>query len=507
MHQSPSSSSTTAASSSTSNNIGNNSTSSPVPLENSAPTPQNIDGGGSAASEGSSSTCHHQSPYDLRRKIPQDLWNSSCTTATSSSSNASNSSFSCVSVNNTNQAALSPYQEESSSSSSSSSLTANTSSQPLRKRPRTATATSSTSSSLSGSNHIGTSSSTQQVSESNLPPAAHYLQYEIPDEVLLTIFSYLFEHDLCRLSLVCKRFNLIANDSELWKRLYQSVYEYDLPLFNTEICKFTFVKPDSSNYVNPWKESFRQLYRGIHVRAGYQDKKYKSRKIIYFDTIAAALEYPEDYKQKQNQKVLRFDQYDNDKSNSSNVTSQPLIFLHSGHYKDDYLFIDSDVAWIGAASGSNVADNVILERESSSTVMFVEGANHAYLGFMTLKFSPDNTSTVQHHKHYCLEIGESCSPTVDNCIIRSSSVVGAAVCVTGSGANPTIRNCDISECENVGLYVTNYAQGIYEHNEICKNALAGIWVKDFASPIMRENHIHHGRDVGIFTFENGMVSF
>jgi hypothetical protein len=68
-----------------------------------------------------------------------------------------------------------------------------------------------------------------------------------------------------------------------------------------------------------------------------------------------------------------------------------------------------------------------------------------------------------------------------------------------------IRHCDISDCENVGLYVTDYAQGTYEHNEISRNALAGIWVKNFASPIMRENHIHHGRDVGIFTFDNGMV--
>ncbi|KAL5282668.1 FBXO11 family protein [Megaselia abdita] len=459
-HQSSSSSSTTSASSSSSsNNLGNNASSSPFPLENSAPTPQNINGGGSAASEGSTSTCHHQSPYDLRRKIP-DLWNGV------------------------------PYLEETLSTAS------------IRKRPRTATATSSTSSS-SGSNHPGTSSLSQQAFESNLPPAAHYLQYEIPDEVLLTIFSYLFEQDLCRLSLVCKRFNIIANDTELWKRLYQSVYEYDLPLFNTDLCKFSFVKPDSSEYDNPWKESFRQLYRGIHVRAGYQDKKYKSRRIIYFDTIATALEYPEDFKQKQNQRILRLDQYDDDKNNSSNATSQPIIFLHSGHYKDDYLFIDSDVAWIGAAPGANVAEHVILERESSSTVMFFEGANHAYLGFMTLKFSPDNTSTVQHHKHYCLEVSENCSPTIDNCIIRSSSVVGAAVCVAGRGANPTIRNCDISECENVGLYVTNHAEGTYEHNEISKNALAGIWVKDGAKPVMRENHIHHGRDVGIFTFENG----
>lgn len=84
--------------------------------------------------------------------------------------------------------------------------------------------------------------------------------------------------------------------------------------------------------------------------------------------------------------------------------------------------------------------------------------------------------------------------------------VGAAVCVSGVGANPVIKHCDISDCENVGLYVTDYAQGIYEDNEISRNALAGIWVKNYANPIMRRNHIHHGRDVGIFTFDNGLVS-
>ena len=84
--------------------------------------------------------------------------------------------------------------------------------------------------------------------------------------------------------------------------------------------------------------------------------------------------------------------------------------------------------------------------------------------------------------------------------------MGAAVCVNGSGAEPFIRFCDISDCENVGLYVTDYAHGTYEDNEISRNALAGIWVKNFANPIMRRNHIHHGRDVGIFTFDNGLVS-
>ena len=46
--------------------------------------------------------------------------------------------------------------------------------------------------------------------------AAHYLQFELPDEVLLSIFSYLLEQDLCRVSQVCKRFRIIANDTELW---------------------------------------------------------------------------------------------------------------------------------------------------------------------------------------------------------------------------------------------------------------------------------------------------
>lgn len=51
-----------------------------------------------------------------------------------------------------------------------------------------------------------------------------------------------------------------------------------------------------------------------------------------------------------------------------------------------------------------------------------------------------------------------------------------------------------------------YVQGIYEDNEISNNALAGIWVKNHGNPIIRRNHIHHGRDVGVFTFDHGMVT-
>ncbi|XP_055956912.1 F-box only protein 11 isoform X1 [Patella vulgata] len=321
---------------------------------------------------------------------------------------------------------------------------------------------------------------------------AKYLQEDLPDEVLLKIFSYLLEFDLCRVSQVCRRFHSIANDDELWKTLYKDVFEYDSPLMlqNTEPKSYEFI-PSSEmvKYDNPWKESFGQLYRGVHVRPGYSNssqvrrKRYKGRNLVYFDAIEPAHQY-----------VDTKEIYD------------PLIFIHTGVYQGELLLIDTPVTLIGAAPG-NVMDHVFIEREMESTIMFVEGANGAYLGYVTLKFSPDITSSVPHHRHYALEVTENSSPIIQHCRIRSTSVVGAAVCVSGSGADPTIKNCYIKDCENVGMYVTDYATGVYEDNEISGNALAGIWVKNHATPIMRRNHIHHGRDVGVFTFENGMGYF
>lgn len=270
--------------------------------------------------------------------------------------------------------------------------------------------------------------------------AAHYLTYEMPDEVLLTIFSYFMEADLCRVALVCKRFQTIANDCELWKRIYQGVYEYDMPLFNPEPCKFLFMKVEDCEFSNPWKESFRQLYRGIHVRPNYQDRKYQGRNISYFNTVQAALDYADERNNVgggvANAAQLGAGMMPSTSSMSLNVSpgspmnddnmsvqESPgsLIFLHAGIYRGEFLVIDSDITLIGAAPG-NVAESIVLERESESTVMFVEGAKNAYIGHMTLKFSPDITSTVPHHKHYCLEVGENCSPTIDHCIIRSTSV-------------------------------------------------------------------------------------
>lgn len=182
----------------------------------------------------------------------------------------------------------------------------------------------------------------------------------------------------------------------------------------------------------------------FNYRLGYQDVNLKGRNLIYFNTVQGALDYADDRNSANSTTGSMSGSCSNhsgDGGAANPAAAAPsaagntgqtqvggggggngaLIFLHGGTYRGEFLVIDSDIALIGAAPG-NVAESVILERESESTVMFVEGAKNAYAGHLTLKFSPDVTSTVPHHKHYCLEVGENCSPTIDHCIIRSTSV-------------------------------------------------------------------------------------
>lgn len=117
------------------------------------------------------------------------------------------------------------------------------------------------------------------------------------------------------------------------RTLYQSVYEYDLPLFNPAPCRFEFISPVDSDHINPWKESFRHLYRGVHVRPGYQDKTFQGRNISYFNTVQGALDYTEE-------RGVNIAPGDDEASGA-------LIFLHAGTYRGEFLVIDSDVSLIG----------------------------------------------------------------------------------------------------------------------------------------------------------------
>lgn len=160
------------------------------------------------------------------------------------------------------------------------------------------------------------------------------------------------EQDLCRVSQVCKRFQVIANDTELWKSLYQQVYEYDLPLFNPAACKFEFVSPDESDYPNPWKESFRQLYRGVHVRLGYQESKQKGRSLPCFGTIQAALDYIDEFRNNSTTAGASSGSSSSSNSNSSSASSQASSCPASASGAAGKYFFSILRMFIGPASSS-----------------------------------------------------------------------------------------------------------------------------------------------------------
>lgn len=117
------------------------------------------------------------------------------------------------------------------------------------------------------------------------------------------------------------------------KKLYQSLYEYDVPLFYSDPCRFEFENVSDCEQANPWKDSFLQLYRGVHVRQGYQDLQFEGRQVPFFNTIQAALDYVDE------------------KSGNPNENGDiPLIFIHSGTYTGEFLVIDCDVSLIGTCT-------------------------------------------------------------------------------------------------------------------------------------------------------------
>ncbi|KXJ14961.1 F-box only protein 11 [Exaiptasia diaphana] len=287
-----------------------------------------------------------------------------------------------------------------------------------------------------------------------------------PDELLLQIFSFLQADDLCRVSQVCTRFATICQDETLWKQLYSRVFDMRKPLRRTE--EGLIVSQDSIGTLS-WKESFKMLHNSHHV---YQNNCFQENNILHHKTVQDAID---------------------------SVPANGFILVHAGTYKES-LVINKPVFIIGVSFGDINA--VTIESSVVTTVNFESGSSGALLGHLTVKHTVNQSS--QYSKHGCLEISGECSPVIFNCRLTSLSHAGATVYVHGKTARPVVSNCVISDSENVGIFVTDGAQGLYEDCEITNTKLAGVWVRSHANPIMRRNHVHHGRDVGFFIFDQGL---
>ncbi|CAD5225831.1 unnamed protein product [Bursaphelenchus okinawaensis] len=315
--------------------------------------------------------------------------------------------------------------------------------------------------------------------EDNQNYSSSYIS-RIPYEVVSKIFDYLYEDDLARCAQVCHRFNRVAGDPELWRRKYLDVFEYTQPLHHPAHSKFEFRDPKQSRRPNPWRDSYLQLKHGVHVWPGMGDRLAR-RKIAHFETIDGALKYVE-----------------------ARPDHEKLIFLHAGeYYIDSTVHISNKVQMIGASAGPLVRDKVTIMNSVDTTVAFTDGSNNSYLGYMNIIFKPHQQCPNPHAQHYALLVSDDATPMIEHCTIRSSSELGAAMCVRRARANPRVRNCSVTDCRNVGIYISDYAQGVFEDCDIARNQLAGIWVKTHAHPTFRRCDIHNGKDVGVFTFEHG----
>ncbi|OTF81144.1 hypothetical protein BLA29_006827 [Euroglyphus maynei] len=154
---------------------------------------------------------HHSSPYDLRRKPVSTL----------------NSNQNSVVTSETSPSSLSQQDESNVQSSSNDNTATNTSNVPNVQTTECPSIHSTTRQNNHGrsyrpQNNQSHSPTTKTFADKNqciddqYGAAASYLLYQLPDEVLLLIFSYLYEVDLCHVSEVCKRFHKIANDCKLW---------------------------------------------------------------------------------------------------------------------------------------------------------------------------------------------------------------------------------------------------------------------------------------------------
>ncbi|XP_065051741.1 F-box only protein 11-like [Rhopilema esculentum] len=308
----------------------------------------------------------------------------------------------------------------------------------------------------------------------HIPPG--YFQRMLPDEVLLKVCSFCPPVELSRLSMTCKRLNALCRDDSLWKTLYWRVYRMRQPLLRG--CSGLYEIADKNRFLGlTWRGSFPLLSNACHVTKDEKladDLKYLERKC--YSTINDAV---------------------------GATSPGGIILVHPGSY-DEEVTLEQKVSIIGTENPETQAYPTV--SCSTGTLFRIRpSATGSSLAYLRLEITAqEGNSQVRGH---CVEVCNDCSPTIQDCYITSKNTSSSAIFVHGDGGKPKVARCKVVECENVGIFVTDGAQGTYEDNEIYNNRLAGLWVKGGANPVVRRNSIHHGRDAGLFIFDGGLGYF
>ncbi|CAI2349071.1 unnamed protein product [Caenorhabditis sp. 36 PRJEB53466] len=314
-----------------------------------------------------------------------------------------------------------------------------------------------------------------------------------------------------------------SEEVEEWKCLYMDTFGYRFPLFHPSHGVFDFQRvPKTATTLpqdpNPWKTSYEQLSRGVHVLNSLE-QFIGAAEFQCFDHIEEALRFLEE----------------------SPEGHEKLIFLHEGtHEVTKTIRITSNVQILGASAAEDVATTVILTGKHATVLEFSEGARSAYFGLVTVKYELDNYEQEEadhlimevdagerEHRdevedeehpngnadpprtnHSCAMIitGEGVEPTIDYCHFLSDNVDSHTVVIKDHAA-PKMKNSTCMGGSGGGILVTHQATGYYSNCEFARNQLSGIRVQMLANPYFFNCHIHHQGDVGIFILDDGLGHF
>lgn len=298
-----------------------------------------------------------------------------------------------------------------------------------------------------------------------------YFQDYLPTEVLVYIFSFLREADLCNIGQVCQRFNEISNLKSLWRNLFHKVFEME--------GAYSPPTPHSSQPTElstlSWKRQFAFMHGSAHVfpkmaaLPSHHPLRQEARHVQYYSTVQEAV----DCSPKEGQRIV----------------------IHPGVYNES-VTLNKPVSLIGAGS-----EKVLLVSSSQSVLEVEPSAKDVCVCNLEVKY--DAPVDVPNSRFYCLNVPASCEPFIHNCHFTNTSLCGSCVYVHGVGSRPHLSHCTIANANNVGIFVDNHAQGRFEHNQIHSNKLAGVWIKNHACPVFKCNEVHHGKDVGFFIFQDG----
>jgi F-box protein 11 len=90
---------------------------------------------------------------------------------------------------------------------------------------------------------------------------------------------------------------------------------------------------------------------------------------------------------------------------------------------------------------------------------------------------------------------------LEGCDISSQALACVAI---RNRADPRLRRNHIHDGKQGGVYVYNNGLGTLEDNDITANTLAGVAIKTGGNPTLRRNHIHDGKGSGVYIYEDGL---